>query len=300
MDFKHLLFYLCASRLDELHADFQVLNATIERMVNTLTRPSWWDSWGISSIFGTVVGVFLGFFLEMLRTWWREKKEKEEDNKRRCSEINNALSMLESVRIEILGFKGQILNQYTKDAQEIDKKRKKSTEDDLIEFCKTQGKICTFFENFSLVAIVLNEFPYRKELSFLRLNRSPYLIVFDRLLEETKQINYQIQLRNDFVKFLKISDFNNGEFFSTSNIEKVRLLLGQHLSSAKNLDILVKSALAYIVLCKKYLNEYASHFLSGESILDFSLRTNYEAEMPPLDYHKDFDTMIQKAIKPSI
>ena len=61
---------------------------------------------------------------------------------------------------------------------------------------------------------------------------------------------------------------------------------------------LVDDCLGYILLCKKYLKEYAESFLPGYNISEVSLSTN-NVNMPDLEkseHLKRFDELIQKAV----
>jgi len=192
-----------------------------------------------------------------------------------------------------LVFKDQFSNPYKKDAEEVKKERQKNNDENLIAFYKDPNNLKTFFENFPR-ATTMDKIPYEKDLDFIAV-ASPYLISFYRLLGELVAINDQINQRNNFTNYMKIADFQKAEWTS-GDINRVVLVIAQHSSSAKNLDMLINSALAYSMLCKKYLNDYAAKFLPEKKLQDFILETKHEDELIN-DYHKDFDTLIQKAVQ---
>jgi len=242
-----------------IHNDLYSLNATIQDLSAKILLPKdWMEEWRqpIATFTGAIVGSAVTFFWQKYLHKRKEQKEEKAERNMQFSKINATLVALESTRIEILAYKGQTLNRYRNDAIEVKEEEQKNNEEALIKFCNNGQKIPTFFENF-LPSITMDEFSYGETLNFIVVK--PYLVTFYRLLGELEAIKEQNELRNKFVEFLKISDFKEAGW-SLKTIDRVKLVIAQHTSSAKNLDMLTNSALAYIVLCKKYLNDYAANF----------------------------------------
>lgn len=229
------------------------------------------------SIIGPLIGAFAGAFaanyLTNQRNWHKEKNDKH-------IKLHAALAALENSRIILLALKHDFIKPYQTQVDQFFL---------CMRLCTPENLVVNWDDGYFAMIVKdqsypkLNNFLYNEVLDFIALQRSPYLIALSSLQGHLDLVNELLNKRYEFLK------------------EKNTLAITKTNESAHNslfcgLIELVDCCLAYIVLCKDYLNEYASTFMPGIKLSEILLQTNYEADMPAKDLLSSFDELIKKAI----
>ncbi len=266
----------------------QILNANLQNLIEIINQSNtFWES----QIFGVLIGAIIAWGSQWYFANRKEKQEKENEERRQCNVLKAAIAALEETRYSVLIFKSQFSKPYDKELQIIEEKTKNKNESTIINVWKEKTPKSS--QTFSPISF--NGFLYGKELDFLNLKRTPYLVVFHKLIAELNTINHLIKQRNKFTEFYVKEIFSDEK----ETIHQIKIAYGLHESAAKGLENLTDSILAFIVLCKDYIEEYSKSFLTNYKIPNFTLELETELKnlMPSSDYHKNLDNMIQKAIK---
>lgn len=247
-----------------------------------IPNADWWV-WiqRLSPLF-TIIGVLIGVFGTDYMARKREKHKQEEDNKKykeseeknKNIKLNAAMIALENSRIILLALKHDFIKPYKTQIGYYLKSRNHAEEFkygsyDMIIKDQSHPK--------------LNNFLYDKILDFIALQRSPYLIAFSDLQVSLDLVNEVVNKRSEFLK-------------ESHTLHSIACYINTHESFCSSLMEVVDTCLAYIVLCKKYLNEYVFTFMPGIQLSAVSLQTNYESDMPAEDLLSSIDEHIQQAV----
>lgn len=230
------------------------------------------------SIATVLIGVFGTHYFSKKREQNKIDKEEQSKEKDKNVKINGALIALEVVRINLLLLKTEFLIPY----QEQVKNFYNHPHNQSVKQEWKEGKYDMIVRDQSHPK--MNYFLYTEVLNFISLKRAPYLIGFFALQNSLDMVNELLTKRNEFLK-------GNNNWNSVIKYE----ITHKYFSSEFQL---VDDCLGYILLCKKYLKEYAESFLPGYNISEVSLSTN-NVNMPDLEkseHLKRFDELIQKAV----